>query len=94
MFNVLLSRLLATQPGTAAEFNTDLQGLVISAYDLTIDSNDLVHGGVLLGTAEGVVPLQTFTDPTKGIFTDPLTFRLDSQRTRSFEVYPRVDVRS
>jgi hypothetical protein len=74
MFDVLLIRLLPAQPRTAAEFNADLQGLVITAFDLTIDSNDPVHGGVLLGTAEGVMPLHTMN--SDGIFMDPTPLTL------------------
>ena len=47
---------MPTTQRSAAQFNGDLQGLSITAFDLTIDSNDPVSGGVSLGTASGIVP--------------------------------------
>ena len=54
--DVILVRIAPTQPRAPEDFTKDLQGLEISAYDLTIDKNNPVNGGVLLGTASGIVP--------------------------------------
>jgi hypothetical protein len=56
MIDLILIRLLPTEPRTAADFHQDLQGLVVTAYDLTIDGP--VNEGTLLGSAAGVIPLQ------------------------------------
>lgn len=76
--DIILVRIAPTQPRAAADFTNDLQGLEISAYDLTIDKNNPVNGGVLLGTASGIVPtlgtLDFGTQPTPlTIIDNPVT---------------------
>ena len=67
--NIILVRILPTQPRAPTDFANDLAGLSITAYDLTIDDNNTTTGGVFLGTATGVV---TTITPSFGNVPYPL----------------------
>lgn len=88
MIDLILIRLLPTEPRTAAEFNKDLQGLVVTAYDLTIDSP--VNEGTVLGSAAGVIPLQPVDDNLYLIDADSAKFPVTLRRLTPEDPAPRI----
>ena len=60
MTDYILLRLLPTQPTSASDFTRDLQGLVITAYNVTADTDD--PNIMPLGTASGVTPTTSTPD--------------------------------
>ena len=60
MVDYILLRLLPTQPTSASDFTRDLQGLVITAYNVAAGTDD--PDSIPLGTASGVTPATSTPD--------------------------------
>src|ERR1700737_965689 len=75
MLDLIIVRILPTQPRTADDFANDLKGLTITAYDLTIDKSNPANVGVFLGTAQALVPRQSQAVHN---FAKPLTLTTDN----------------
>jgi len=75
MSQVILVRLVPTSPRVATDFTTDLQGLVITAFDLTVQDSNV---GVKLGSAtftsdEKTTSIYQYIDITWGV--EPITLK-------------------